>query len=1347
MRFVRVISLMVLFLATDCCGQTTNETYTKQEPPKLELAFSDDFSQDTRSNYTIKGDVSWEQGKLALSDGASIACEINGAAWAELELDLHFPELTEDGQTSELRISFDMGDSATACYISLSQHRSEGNVSSKICCYETGGQFGEKPTAKLVRQMAIKGRLVGGLWKLKYRKGLIMVASTNAELFAAYIQIGSSLVKGVSLGCDLQVYTLGGITVLQMSNTEGDYTAKEMKQLARADKANQKAIKFFKEGKYCDAAAAGEEDLKIKKSVLGEYHMGYAHSLNNLASAYAHMGKYASAEPLHTQTVKTLKSILGEHHPIYAISLDNLAFLHTSKGDHASAEPFYRQAAEIRKLAFGDDHLDYAHSLHSLAGLYYRIGDFTRAEFLYKQALKIKKTAVGENHPDYASSAGGLAVVYMELGNFRRAETLYKQVLEIRKSVLGEAHPEYAMSMNNLATLYSNLGDFTRAEPLYKQALEIQKSVLGEAHPDYAGSVNNLAAMYHRMGDYKVAAALYKEALEIRRSIFGKDHDTVANSLNNLAAMYHQMGDYRRSVSLLLQALEIQKSVLGEAHPEYAMSIHNLAAGYSKLGDFTRAEPLYKQALEIRKSVLGEAHPEYAMSMNNLATLYSNLGEFTRAEPLHKQALEIQKLALGEAHPEYATSLNNLATLYSNLGEFTRAEPLHNQALEIQKLALGEAHPEYSNSLNGLALLFSMKGDYARAEQLFNQALGTERQQLYLNSLIQSERQQKQNQSVKRFFLDSQLANSQLLKSHTAEVLNSLWRWKGAVTFRQQAYRAISANPKLVPLFESLQSVSQQLSVATTQTPVPPPTSADQTKRANYRLRRDQWEERFAKLIRASEDLQQQIAAGSEEFRELQEPLTAEIVQNILPVGTAFVDFIEYEHKTPSSDKKGIFNAEQRYIAFVVTKDREPVMVGLGDAHSFEDTINELRRPFAPEQNATENREAAKKAGQQLRNELWVPIEKHLGGIETVIISPDTALGTLPWAALPGRKPNSFLLEDYRLASIPFANLLPRLMREQANSTDNRGLLVVGDVDYDAALASQSNSKSEQLPALAMEQGILNRTRGDMTDGWKSLPGFQRELETVRSLHKRQFGSTSPIKTLSGTKATESELLKNASQFSTLHLVTHGYFEDPDVKSIDQAEISHDAFSSQLQGPDPFINTWMPGLLSGLVMAGANHPTNDPEDLNDGILRASEIEAISLQNVDLVVLSACDTGLGAVAGGEGLTGLQRSFQMAGAKTVVASLWKVDDRATQELMQRFYENLWVKQMSKIDALREAQLWMLRHPKELGAIVFKDVRTRSDPRDPKPTTTNSTRPNTNGTTDPYFWAAFQLSGDWR
>jgi len=161
-------------------------------------------------------------------------------------------------------------------------------------------------------------------------------------------------------------------------------------------------------------------------------------------------------------------------------------------------------------------------------------------------------------------------------------------------------------------------------------------------------------------------------------------------------------------------------------------------------------------------------------------------------------------------------------------------------------------------------------------------------------------------------------------------------------------------------------------------------------------------------------------------------------------------------------------------------------------------------------------------------------------------------------------------------------------------------------------------------------------------------------------------------------------------------------------------------------------------------MAGANNPGMDPDDPRDGILRATEIETASMQGVDLVVLSACETGLGAVAGGEGLTGLQRAFQVAGARSVIASLWKVPDRATQELMTRFYTNLWIKKQSKIDALRNAQLDLLRQPVLAdGTRLTRSVRPVPKAANDQP----DQSPQIKETSDPWFWAAWTLAGDWR
>jgi CHAT domain-containing protein/Tfp pilus assembly protein PilF len=936
-------------------------------------------------------------------------------------------------------------------------------------------------------------------------------------------------------------------------------------------------------------------------------------------------------------------------------------------------------------------------------------------------------------------------------GKVSEAAERGERALEIRKSVLGEQHSDHAQSLNNLAVLYERMADYAQAEPLYKEAMETRQAVFGETHPEYATSLNNLASLYETMGDYARAEPLYKQALEIRKSVFGEMHPEYATSLNNLASLYHSKGETARAESLYKRSLEIRKPVLGETHPDYAASLNNLAGLYYSIGETARAEPLYRQCMEIQKSVLGEKHPRYVGTLNNLAALYHRIGDTARAEPLYSQAREIWRSVLGENHPNYATSLNNQAFLFLSMGNTARAESLYRQAIEIRTSVFGEKHPNYAQSISSLAWLYHSMGDTAQAEPLIRMAAGTIQENLDQSSLVLSERQQKRNQSRKRPYLDSRLTIAQQSDAQANDALQTLWQWKGAVTFRQQAYRHVASNPKLAPVFDSLQSVSRQLSAVSSRVPIPPADRSTDAEGEVYHRKRELWDQQFASLSRQREDLEQQIAADSAEFRESREPLTVAEVQNLLPTTTAFVDFLDYNHATPNPDHKGKMNYQRRYIAFVVRPDHEPAMIGLGSVESIGDAVTAFRRPLVLGQNSNAIRQAAAKAGRQLRKQLWLPIEQYLNGIETVLVSPDTVLGTLPFAALPGKKANSYLLEDYKLANLPLARLLPRLMMVDASRRDDHGLLVLGDVNYDSETDSKSESQFDTesfgLLALAGEQGRLKRSRGVSTNSWNALPGFRAEMTTVQSLHRKRFGADAPVATLTGTAATEDSLLNQASRFQTLHLITHGFFSDPAVQSIDQADVKQDGFASNSRAADPFINTWMPGLLSGLVMAGANASSDDPEDLDDGILRASEIEASSMQGVDLVVLSACETGLGAVAGGEGLAGLQRAFHMAGARSVIASLWKVDDRGTLELMRRFYTNLWQHNMSKIDALREAQLWMLRHPKELEEMGVKGAATRGKIRDLK----NNDRKNTEITaaahTDPYFWAAFQLSGDWR
>lgn len=262
----------------------------------------------------------------------------------------------------------------------------------------------------------------------------------------------------------------------------------------------------------------------------------------------------------------------------------------------------------------------------------------------------------------------------------------------------------------------------------------------------------------------------------------------------------------------------------------------------------------------------------------------------------------------------------------------------------------------------------------------------------------------------------------------------------------------------------------------------------------------------------------------------------------------------------------------------------------------------------------------------------------------------------------------------------------------------------------------------------------MRAARDDKDQSFEPLAGTKGELSTIEKLYRNTFGADG-IRSLEGAAATEDAFAQQAPQHLYLHLATHGYFASPRFKSA----LDRSALDPQ-RGPESFVTNqslagYHPGLLSGLALAGANQPTDE----DDGILTAEEIGSLNLSGCELVVLSACETGLGQSAGGEGLLGVQRAFQAAGAKTVIASLWKVDDVATRDLMERFYDNLWTKTKedgktslyTKLEALREAQLWML---KERGSRGIVDAEG-------KPADANKKR------LPPYYWAAFVLSGDWR
>jgi CHAT domain-containing protein len=404
-------------------------------------------------------------------------------------------------------------------------------------------------------------------------------------------------------------------------------------------------------------------------------------------------------------------------------------------------------------------------------------------------------------------------------------------------------------------------------------------------------------------------------------------------------------------------------------------------------------------------------------------------------------------------------------------------------------------------------------------------------------------------------------------------------------------------------------------------------------------------------------------------------------------------------------------------LAFVVVKDRPCVCVSLGSSGRLTRLIKAWRAPFlANPPGAPDD-----KVAQELRRQLWLPLEKHLAEIDTILVSPDGALCGLPFAALPGASPGTFLVEQRAFAYVPSGRPLLRLAEKDERAGAN-GLLLVGGLTY--GKAPRQSATGSVPPRFAP---------------WRDLPGTQLEAERIEVLFRASFPRVRPPRRLRGATADKTALQQELTQdkdkrpFRYLHLATHGYFEPPasavPLQALASLTVAGGGTTAGLVGPLGSLSVLLaaedrgstdrqrgtldlsgqsvrtfgrnPQLLCGLVLANAN---SSPDR---GLLSAEEVAHLDLRGTDLVVLSACDTGLGKVASGEGVLGLQRAFQSAGARATVASLWSVSDPATIVLMEEFYRQLWQKEQPPVRALHQAQLFVLRNP---GQVVQRARQLR-------------------------------------
>nr|WP_269770289.1 CHAT domain-containing tetratricopeptide repeat protein [Cystobacter fuscus] len=1027
------------------------------------------------------------------------------------------------------------------------------------------------------------------------------------------------------------------------------------------------ATKLKDAGNYSEALARAEHALALREAVLGSMHRDVASCLNLMGDLYRRQGDLARAEPLLLRALALREAALGNSHPDVASSLNNLAILYKTQGLYDRAEPLYLRALAIYEAALGNSHPNVADSLHNLAALYYVQGLYGRAEPLLLRSLALREAALGNSHSKVAASLNSLAVLYMDRGLYGRAEPLYLRALAIYEAALGNSHPYVADSLHNLANLYMDQGLYGRAEPLLQRALAIYEAALGNSHPTVADSLNNLATLYSAQGLYNQAEPLYLRALSLQEAALGNSHPAVADSLNNLAVLYRNQGLYGRAEPLLQRGLAIYEAALGPSHPNVAFSLNNLATLYKAQGLYGRAEPLLQRALTIKEAALGNSHPNVASSLHNLANLYMDQGLYGRAEPLLQRGLAIYEAALGPSHPDVADSLGNLASLYLIQGLYGRAEPLYLRALSLQEAALGPSHPDVASSLHNLAVLRLAQHRLDDALPLFTRAFSLFEQRLRHEALDFSE---SRLSSFLRYLRDAEEKNYALLRAYPQDArvqhlaLSTALLLKGrsveeTAHISRTVYQSLGPEDRVA--FERLRALRTHLASMSFSGPGAPSP--------------EDYQQRLKALADEGDALEADLAQRSARLRSHSSlPSPSDIVERVaasLPQDGALVEFVAYSD-TPLVPQPGTpvaaTPAPLRYLALVLFPDGSTRAVDLGSAALIDSAASRLRDALAHKHASFEA------IAQRLHRLAFQPLLPLLGKTRRLLLSTDGQLSLVPFAALHDGK--DFLLNSYDFTYLTSGRqFLPRPQDNPPTSS----IIVLADPDFSASVSappSSSSPSSSRAPSSDALARFFSRS-GLPTSSWVPLPGTRQEaLDIQRLLPQAQL--------FLGPEATKQRLFQLPTP-SILHVATHGFFLG-DVPASRNSRAVGLFGESMSNAPPPQQD---PLLNSGLVLAGARSTASSSSAPRPdfSLVTALELAGLNLWGTQLVVLSACDTGRGEVRLGQGIQGLRRALVVAGAESVVMSLWKVNDNSTRLLMDAYYRHLLAGQ-GRASALREA-----------------------------------------------------------
>jgi CHAT domain-containing protein len=997
----------------------------------------------------------------------------------------------------------------------------------------------------------------------------------------------------------------------------------------------------------------------------------YGILLAKMANFYTQNSRYGVADSLFQKALNQLETIGYKRKEEYATVLKDQAAFYYEKGDFDLAIDRYMLLEKKYKKFL--PHFEYMSVLLDLAAVYESMSLYDEALYYYQKCRIVQTKNQKDLNKDInkdgmlALAISGEARSFEQLGDFKAAKSAFSTVYGLynnRKKDVNDPneaiHQEnFRCFLDEYASFYEQIGDYSTAKSIYQKI-----DSLGGTALQVAISTSNQALLYEAMGEYPLAEQYYLKALEVFEDI-GQAPDAArahANCLLNLAGLYELIGRYPTSEKLYLQAKQIDEMTIGQEHLDYAATLNNLANLYVSLRKYDQAEKYYDYAQRILENRLNSSHPRYIRSLGNKAFLYKLQKRYDLAEEIYSDVLKTQRKLVGKKHPDYAKSLVQLAILFKLKDETQKAEKYFQKALKLQEQTLGSQHPVYAATLNEYAQLHHYLGNRDQAFELFiksNQIFVLQLQKIYP---ILSERERlkffsKQEPYFEAFysFASDYIGEkpSLVLELQNIHLIIKGLALETTITSKGQAI--YGTNDELKSLYKKWESTKKQIAQAYSKT-----LQANASSDVNIDSLIELATELEIQLSKQSERFKQVIKASQQtniNFKDLEQKLSKE---------EAVIDFLSFNHYNGKN-----YSNEIRYAAFLTRSGMEqPQWINIGT----EEQLNRIldRTMTQRSNNYTTNLNL----GKELYRQLWMPFESFLDGISTIHLSASGSLHKVSFAAIP--TDSLFLVHKYEL--IYHSNLRDFVStRPSKLEKEKKAITLFGNPQFSTspALLPKVNAPTTP-PSTASVKIFGEQLKGHFYD----LGGTEREVKRIWELFQNSAWETT---TFLKEGATEGQIKNLAVKPQILHIATHGYFF-PKQQKRDSIFLQQTSFQEKMRDA---VN---PLFRSGLAFAGANYIWRGrkiPTNREDGILMAYEVANMDLFGVELVTLSACDTGKGDIHNSEGVLGLQRAFKSAGVKHLILSLWRVPDQETADLMEVFYQNYLVGQELHT-AFRNAQI---------------------------------------------------------